>query len=176
MEIISIIIAILAFVLSLGNAIYTYKCNHKNINLIINSYTRNYIKDKYIYIFDLLIENKSRLPISINSIKIVKGEKEYKININPTLLSEITSRTGKNITGVSKLFSATFPINISGLNDSREFIELSKNIDLSGDCIIKLCTNRGIIKREFNIDSYYFDAKEFFKIYKDYVKRIGNVK
>ncbi|CDC62159.1 unknown [Clostridium sp. CAG:417] len=40
-------------------------------------------------------------------------------SINPKLISEITGRSGKDITGESSLYSSSFPINIVGLISNR---------------------------------------------------------
>lgn len=169
-NIVTTIVSIIALVLSIGNAIYIFVCNHKKIDLKLNSYTKNIVNGKYAYIFDILIENKSRLPISINSLKIIKEKKEITFNPNPKLISEITSRSGKTITDKASLYSTAFPINILGLNDNREFFELSNNENLEGKCIIKILTNRGKVSKKINLNDSYIDTSTFMKEYKDLVK------
>ena len=169
-DIISISISIFALVLSIANTIYLIICNHKRINILLNTYTKSIINGKYIYIFDLLIENKSRLPIAINSVKIVNKNIEYDMNRNPKLISDITSKTGNMITGNYKLFSAKFPINISGLISDRKFLELSIVEDIDGECLFEFFTNRGIIKKEIDITEFYIEPTKFIKEYKDFVK------
>ena len=120
-DIITISISSLALLLSLANTIYILICNHKRINLIIKKKKKNIVNGKYIYIFDLMIENKSRLAVAISFLKIVKNKEEFIFNVNPKLISEITSQTGKNITGEFSLYSSSFPVNITGLNSNRVF-------------------------------------------------------
>ena len=161
-DIISISISIFALVLSIANIIYLIICNHKRINILLNTYTKSIINGKYIYKFDLLIENKSRLPIAINSVKIV--------NKNPKLISVITRKTDNMITENYKLFSAKFPINISGLISDRKFLELSIVEDIDGECLFEFFTNRGIIKKEIDITEFYIEPTKFIKEYKDFVE------
>ena len=169
-DVITIIISSLALLLSLANTIYILICNHKRINIIISSYTKNIVNEKYVYIFDLILENKSRLAIAISSLKIMKDKEEFTFNVNPKLISEITSRTGKEITGESSLYSSSFPINIMGLSSNRVFLELSADENIEGECNINLISNRGKTKKKINIDNSYMDPKVFMKEYKDLVK------
>ena len=172
--IISIIISIIAVVISLINLIYTFICNHKNLDVSINSFTKNYVHGKCVYLFDLSIINKSRLPIAINSLTIAKNKEFYQISVNPKLISEIVSRSGKEITGVSRLFSSGFPININGLVASRCFFELPINDScIDGNITFFLSTNRGMVKKKINVDDFYLDSSLFIKEYKDYVKFYG---
>lgn len=170
---ISIIISIISLSISLFNLIYLIATNFRKINIDILNFTYKEIDNKFIYLFDISISNKSRQAISINSITLVTCNGEYELNQNPRKIAEHFSKTGNIVNNREKLFSSGFPVNISGLFSVRNFYEYDSSIELDHIVKIKIITNRGKIIKKVNLKDKYIKSNEFVEKYKNIIEVIG---
>lgn len=158
------IISISAFILSLINTIYLLFSNKKHIDFVINSYSSYKVKNKTFYIFNIEIYNKSRLPISITNIIFNDIHNEFQVIKSPRLILEKEKTQNSQIKLHQELHSAKFPININGLSSIQSFIVMYGSNDYKNlTSLIKVCTNRGKIKKHINFNNLYYDDASFRK-------------
>ncbi len=161
----SIIISIIALIVSMTNLIYLIITNKKNIHLKIDNYTKGNVHDKEFYFFNVTITNKSRLSIAINEITINYRRKSYSFLKSPRLLFEGQTMRGKEIIRKKEIYSIKFPININGLCSEQMFLVMRGPQDFeNGKVKINVKTSRGQVKRRLkNFDTYFIKSDVFFK-------------
>lgn len=166
----SIIISILALVLSLINFIYLIITNMKRVELIIDSFSKGKVDNKIYYFFNITITNKSRLPIAINEISIKTNQENFTFFKSPRLLCESQVTRGKEVIRRKEIYSAKFPLNINGLCSEQFFLMLYAPEEINNEenkMIVK--TSRG--KTEINIkklDNYFIEDNNFFEELRNY--------
>lgn len=162
----SIIISIIALIVSMTNLIYLIITNKKHIHLKIDSYTKDNVHDKEFYFFNVTITNKSRLSIAINEITINYKRKNYLFLKSPRLLFESQTTRGKEIIRKKEIYSIKFPININGLCSEQMFLVMRSGPQdfENGKVKINVKTSRGQVKiRLKDFDTYFIKSKAFFK-------------
>lgn len=141
-ENITLVIAIFGAIGTIFTWIHNIITNRKNISLsIISAYHKNNIMVAYI-----MIENKSRMPICINSFSLTEGKKKVMCKQIPTKIIEITNRSGTEITDRRNIYSCKFPISLGALSSDSvyTFFDLRDiNIDISEELNFLIATNRG---------------------------------
>lgn len=107
----------------------------------------------------LSIQNRSRLPISIDSMSIVIENVSYHCQVPPHVIFTVTHRSGQTITDKKDYISINFPINLSSLGGASGYIEfdipqeVSKK--LSTPLILEVSTNRGKLpKTELSFQNF----------------------
>lgn len=99
----------------------------------------------------LSFQNKSRLPISIDSITLVTEDSNYFCNTIQHIIFTITPKTGKTIAGKSDITSILFPINLSSLGGASGYVEFDfpqeASKRLSTHLNLQVQTNRGALPK-----------------------------
>ena len=141
------IIAVLGFGISLFNLLYLLKNNRKKIKIRELFYLKLKMTQKYFYEFNLIVTNESRLPISIIDAKILNNGKVYSAKMDRQIIKQHKSKSHPDIT----FYSSEFPINLSGLDSSKEMIvfSLDEKIEKEEFTII-FTTSRGVVKKKVN--------------------------
>lgn len=132
-----------AFIMSTLTWICTFVYQRKNISFEILE-CRNNSTQLLIY---LAIVNKSRLPVSITSIAIVKDELIIPcVKFPKAVMTEKHTIAGKLI-DLKNTYTMTMPISLSPLAGTSGFcyFEFSQAADLTNakDLTFQVCTNRG---------------------------------
>lgn len=166
----SIILSVLALIISFINLIYLFFTNRKKLNIEINNYTlMNIGESKNWYIFNVELINKSRLPVSINEINILDKGITYAIIKSPRLLSEKNNTRNREIIKHQEVHSSKFPINLGGLTSEQKFIVMYGPERFSDDKVkIIINTNRGKIKKNLVYKNLYLTATDFAKETSEY--------
>ena len=151
---ITFIIAVLSFILSVYNFLHSLFTNRANLKIIYKLHTVcNNLLD-YPIIFNLVIENKSRLDISISRLFLKVNDCMYEFDSEPNWIGEKTRRTGNNITDKITLHSLVIPQTISGLGaiGGYFYVGTYKNFKFnkSDQVTIIAHTNRGKFKYPIN--------------------------
>ena len=153
-EQITLIIAILSFMLSLYNFFYSLLINRSNLKLIYKSHSCCNLTPEYPIIFNLVFENKSRLDISISRLFLKVNESTYEFDSETNWIGEKTNRTGNKITDKITLYSLEIPQTISGLGAIGGYFWVGtyKKIEFnkSDQVTIIAYTNRGKFKYPIN--------------------------
>lgn len=152
------IIAILGLILSLSNSIYILINNRKALEIKEIFYTKRKIKDKIYYEFNMIIINKSVLPISISDIKLQSDSNQYDVKLDKSKVSELKNTNGESTT----FYSSSFPINLNGLEASREMLIFSLDKELLTEVNeLILMTSRGKVNIEINFQDKYITTSEY---------------
>lgn len=160
----SIIISMLALMISIINIIYLVLTNKKKLQFEINNYSSGKVNNKNYYFFDVEIINKSRLPISVNEITIESNKQNYTFIKASRLLLKGETKKGKEVTDRYEIHSIKFPININGLCSEQEFIVMYGPNEFNDNVKITLKTSRGKIKKKIkNMCSLKIDDNTFFE-------------
>lgn len=149
MDIISLILGLLGFLLSVANAIYFFYI--RRCKLIIR-FSRicvsNYINNKSILKVQYSIENRSQLPISVTRIQVVIAETQKVDCLELPIVIEEIERTGKGeVFDRDTIKSETVPFNLQSLAAKSGYIafEVPRDIVLNKEkrLTFQICTNRG---------------------------------
>ncbi|MBA8935837.1 hypothetical protein [Clostridium beijerinckii] len=148
-ETITFLIAIIGFLLSLFNTLYLLLSNRKNINLIYKYHEEcSRLRNKPIY-FEFIIENRSRLNISISRMFLNVNETTFEFSSSPEFIYEHTRSNGSCVVDRKVFYSNTLPQTISGLGVLGGFFWVDTSDDFEydrlykSDISISLHTNRG---------------------------------
>lgn len=117
----AISISLVSLLLSIYNFMYNLVSQKCNIKIVIH----NHLQHENTHQFHVTIQNCSQLPISISSICI---NKFYFCVLEPTLVKEVTRRTGNIITSREETKTIPFPINLNSLQSYSGYLEF-RNID-----------------------------------------------
>lgn len=166
----SIIISIIALIISITNLIYLIITNKKKIVLKIDNYTKREVHDKEFYFFNVTITNKSRLPIAINEITINYKKENYSFVKSPRLLLEGQTTRGEEVIRRKEIYSSRFPININGLCSEQMFLVMYGPQEFKNEKIkINVKTSRGQVKKRLkNFNNYFIESDLFFKELRNY--------
>lgn len=138
------IIAVLGFLLSIINFSYLIKNNWKSIGIKEIFYTKTKLEGKIFYEFNMILMNKSRQPISIVDISFENKGKMCSAKLDRTKIGHSTDP--KNVT--TTFYSSEFPINLNGLESSKEMILFCLTDEINNEEIdLIITTNRGKIKK-----------------------------
>lgn len=149
-ESISIIIAILGFILSVINAWYLYYTNRRRFVVKITDLLPSQIDGDTSIDFGLLIENKSRITLTISQLYLVIGNQEYSFDWEPTFVACTTTKLSGVPQAKIDLFSMQLPQTIQGLGAVGGFFHVKPpykflESDLkNANAQIKVYTTRGI--------------------------------
>lgn len=147
----NLIISIAALVLSLSSWVYILITNRKKVNLVVDRYIDTYVHPKCIYTFFVIIENCSRLPISISKISICSGKSEFPFETLSKRVLAQRETQGSKVIRENEIYSCKFPLNLPSLSSSREFLRLEiqggNPLSFSKPVTFVFYTNRGIQKK-----------------------------
>ncbi|MDE7046804.1 MAG: hypothetical protein K2P25_02280 [Lachnospiraceae bacterium] len=142
-ENITLAIAVFGALGTIASWISNFYHTRKNIGIQIIKISR--IKNSLIAYVSF--QNKSQLPISINSISIQVDGKSYSGCAIPPHTIKITKQTGNAITGTREYQSIPFPVNLGSLSGASGYIffDTSKSVveALSSPLTVLVSTNRG---------------------------------
>lgn len=152
------IVAVLGFLISLLNLWYLLKNNRKSINIREIFYTKNKYSGNYFYELNMILTNKSRLPISIVDVSFENKGKLYSSKLDRTKISSY--KDPKN--GIVNFYSSEFPINLNGLESSKEMLLfcLEEEINIEKLKLI-ITTSRGKIKKKINFEGKNISVHEY---------------
>ncbi len=135
-------IALVGAIGTIASWVYAFLSTRKRLAFkLVSSYTKNNT-----FISFVMIENKSRLPISINAISLILNEDTIMCGQIPTKILEITNRSGQEVTDRRKIFTMQFPISLAALSGASGYIffELKgQEINNEEKLLTMLGTNRG---------------------------------
>jgi len=140
---IAIIISLFALFLSTYNFLYSIYVKEKKIEIDIVGF-KNGLKDgKQWHIIQIVIQNCSQLPISINNISSCDVYCEFE----SSLVKEETRSKGKEIVSHTETKSIQFPINLTNLESASGYLifKFDKIVELN-KFAFTVYTNRGVIK------------------------------
>ncbi len=137
-----------ALIISSINLIWIIISHSRKIGVQIISYRDHKFPNYYWSCFGIMIENNSRLPISIS--RIIIDNFNTKCEFNKQQLTETTKKSGDVIKSIEYTYSVQLPLNIPGLDSKLEnFIFKSKvEIKKTDKLNITVITNRGKIKKK----------------------------
>lgn len=128
--------------------VYTAISTRKNINVRVS---KAYFYKNTVLIH-ILIDNKSRLPITINRISLIIGKSVFSSFDIKTQIFKGVTRQNNEITDTRLIFSPEFPICIGSLGGTNcyPFFELPPEAfeTLSTELTLQFHTNRGMIKKK----------------------------
>lgn len=120
----------------------------KNINVRIS---KAYPYNNSI-LFHILIDNKSRLPITITRISLIIGDDIFSTFDTKTQIFRSEHKCNGEILSVNTIYSPTFPIEIGSLGgvNCYPYFELPPEVfeTLSTEATLQFHTNRGMIKKK----------------------------
>ncbi len=151
----TLVIAIFGALGTLSTWVYRFVVTKKKIGFEI---VGSVYSDKLVYMFYIL-NNKSRLPISINSISICDNKNEIYCEKIPKRLLRKEEKSGSIVKSTTDTFSENFPIAINGLlghSGYLLFVTEKYDFDKTENTSINIYTNRGKIKIK-KIDLNYKD-------------------
>lgn len=142
---------ILAVFGSLGTLIswtFSLISTRKSINVRIS---KAYLYDNSI-LLHILIDNKSRLPITITRISLVIGNNIFSTFDTQTQIYRGERKCKGEVLSVNTIYSPTFPIEIGSLGGTNcyPYFELSPEAfeTLSTELTLQFHTNRGMVKKK----------------------------
>lgn len=154
---ITFIIAVISFILSVYNFLYSLFINRSNLKIIYKSHIFCDNIPECPIIFNLILENKSRLDISISRLFLKVNDCIYEFDSEPNWIGEKTQRTGNKITDKITLHSLEIPQTIPGLGavGGSFWVNTSNNFKFnkSDQVTIITHTNRGKFKYTINFDA-----------------------
>lgn len=141
-ENITLAIALIGAIGTIASWVYSFVSNRKRLSFKIVS---SYYKNNSIVAF-VMIENKSRLPVSINAISLLTNEDVIICGQIPTKILEITNRSGQEVTDRRKIYTMQFPISLASLSGASGYVYFdlkNQEINAEEDLSFKIGTNRG---------------------------------
>lgn len=153
-------IAVASFLMSLPSWIYTFIAQRKRLSFKIQAFK---YKENLAYMY-LMIENRSRLPVSITGISLEQGESRTPCAPIPKTVSSTIMKTAGN-TDVVYHYSTAMPIQLSALESVScivLFEDIPEAVPLSAKLLtFQISTNRGrIAKRKLELPQDWSDQKE----------------
>lgn len=148
-ENITFFIALISFLLSLFNFISILIANRKHIKLTYKIHHECPTFNEHPIFFELIIENLSKLDISVSRMFLIVGEVSYEFSSLPEFVYETTQRTGSTITDRKTYYSNSLPQTIKGLGVLGGFFWVNTcnafnyNNLYTSDVSLCLYTNRG---------------------------------
>lgn len=144
-------IAVISFLMSLGTWIRTLITQRVNLRMkIIEGYPDRIGKSETVYFF-LLIENLSRLPISISSVRLEFAGESIPCEAIPQFAYKSSFNVGERILEDHVVYTSGMPIQLEALGAVRSLIHFSRlPRPFPPDAThasLEVCTNRGKIKK-----------------------------
>lgn len=140
----------LSIIGSLGaviSAVSAFIRNRKRIKVSVIGYRH----DRRLYTFWLLIENRSRLPISVNAFSIKADNGTCMCVLSQKVAIESVRRVGSKVVSSREYLSANFPINLPGLSSCSALILFEPLEQLlkadSKSVTFQVHTNRGKVSQ-----------------------------
>lgn len=98
----------------------SYLTKRKNLKIILASST--YRRDLERLVLSMTFENRSRLPIAITSVSIIKDNKELNLAPYPSCVGEYTHRYGTEIVDRKFEYNLKLPVDIQQLSAVSGFV------------------------------------------------------
>ena len=137
------VISVLAFVLSLSSWAHAFITQRRKLSFRITEAKSN----NEVSIIYILIENRSRLPVSVTRISLVTERGCVDCVLIPELVLESKRTRGGQLIDKHNYFSMEMPISISSLGAASGFLlfrgEGCMIPKSSTSVTLKVCTNRG---------------------------------
>lgn len=142
------VVGVLGFLLSVINFALIIFQNHKSLNVRFGDAGITQLSNHQdLYKIAYIVENKSRLPISITRVQIQIAGKMYDCNRLPFVVDRSEYCIGNEVVDRTLVKSKVLPINLLGLSAESGFLAflipqgiLSEN---DKDLIVQIYTNRG---------------------------------
>ncbi len=157
------VISVLAFILSVINTFYLFFTQRPKIKASFKEYTflKN-ICDKP-FLLGVIIENKSRLPVSISKMNLSVDNVKYEFSWIPIILYNSNLSQNDKVFEKTSVHSLTFPQHISSLGSCCGYFAIITKDQFDAyklrdsKCILEVYTSRG--KKSFKIDFSNLDNK-----------------
>lgn len=148
LSIISGILGVAGFIISVINLIYFFAIRRKKLNIRFGAIgVSDYFNSNEVLKIQYFFENKSQLPISITRIQILIGNKLIDCERIPVVIEEVTRKRGNEIYDRDILKSKSIPININPLAAESGYFAFSipqGTLSKSETALtFRICTNRG---------------------------------
>lgn len=157
------IISVSAFILSVINTFYLFLTQRPKIRVNFKEYSfLNTLSDKP-FLLGVIIDNKSRLPISISKMNLSVDNVKYEFSWIPIIIYTSDFSQNKKILEKASVHSLTFPQNINSLGSCCGYFtiitkgQFDSNKLKKSKCILEVFTSRG--KKSFKIDFSNLDNK-----------------
>jgi len=156
-------ISVLAFILSVSNTAYLLITQRFNLKVLFKEYTIIDKIDDKPFILGLIIENKSRLPVSVSRMFLHINKEKFEFSWFPQIVFSSVLNQSEKTLSQSDTYSLCFPQNISSLGSCCGYFAIRSNNNFTIDdlkkskCRIEIHSNRG--KRSFKIDFSVLDCK-----------------
>lgn len=147
-QIISAILGILGFIMSLLNAIYFFRSHRIAINMYIDKYVLKSFSNEEQAVCPLfLIENMSQLPISITRIRLIFNSKKYDAFRLRRIMQQVINKSNNEIYDRQIEYTNLLPINLSSLEAFSGYLAFLVPRDTVSEqekyLTFEICTNRG---------------------------------
>ncbi len=160
---ITTIISVLAFVLSMINTFYLIFTQRPKIKVSFKEYTflKN-LPDKP-FLLGVIIENKSRLSVSISKMNLSINDTKYEFSWIPIIICNTNLSQNNNTLDKVSVHSLTFPQHISPLNSCCGYFSMASKGIFNADelkkskCKLEVFTSRG--KKSFKIEFLNLENK-----------------
>lgn len=153
---ISTYVALAGFIISVINSVYLISSNSFKISLVLKSFAFCDNHDGHPTYFELTIENKSRVPISISRMFLIINSQKYEFQWETERIGHFEFKTNGKVTEEYSTYSLTLPQNITGMGAIGGFFfvptddSITKTDFLNSQLWIEIHTNRG--KKRFKVD------------------------
>lgn len=140
---IAIVISVISLVLSLYNFFHSIYVERKKLTINLFCYEKIKFTDHLVYTFKTIIENNSRLPVSITNISLDNTNCEYSYDY----IFKKSQRHGNIVVNEDKFYGIQLPVNLSALMSISCLIRFNMLDEIDFDNFtLKINTNRGAIK------------------------------
>jgi hypothetical protein len=149
-------IALAGFIISIVNSIYLVSVNSFKAALVQKSYAFCDNRNGHPAYFELAIENKSRIPMSVSRMFLIINNQKYEFQWETERIGHFAFKTNGKVTEEYSTYSLTLPQNISGMGAIGGFFFvptddlISRSDFINSQLWIEIHTNRG--KKKFKID------------------------
>lgn len=109
---ITLVLSLIGSVGTITTWIVSYVKSRKNISIQIIKLT----KPKNYLIIYAMLNNRSRLPITVESLSVIICDKKYTCSLLPKKVFETSTKTGNIVKDHKEYYTLPFPINIPSLS------------------------------------------------------------
>ncbi|MBP1546329.1 MAG: hypothetical protein J6A37_06995 [Oscillospiraceae bacterium] len=148
--------ALAGFVISVINSIYLISVNSFKLSLIQKSFAFCDNHKGHPVYFELTIENKSRIPMSVSRMFLIINNQKYEFQWETERIGHFEFKTNGKVTEQYSTYSLTLPQNVSGMGAVGGFFfvptddSISRTDFLNSQLWIEIHSNRG--RKKFKVD------------------------
>lgn len=157
------VISVLAFILSIINTFYLIFTQRPKIKVNFKEYTFSKNMPDTPFLLGVIIENKSRLSVSISKMNMSINNTKYEFSWIPIIICNTNLSQNNNTLDKVSVHSLTFPQHISPLSSCCGYFSMASKGKFNADelkkskCKLEVFTSRG--KKSFKIDFLTLENK-----------------